>query len=611
MKKILVSMSIITAAAVTMLLFVYCDSRTSRNTKTTAGPDESKSQPEKVPEKQTKPATKPVPQVAAVDPCKAFKKINENTDLSSYTTVQLEEICKCGTVKACSRAGRLFALKENNYYNTGKMIKYLNLSCDKGVWEDCHFLGTVSEKGFDNLVPDLPKARILYKSSCEKGKLEKSCFQYHSLVFATAKNPADTYNYFSKKCREKQGESCMYMGRMLSEGRGVKRDRKEALKVFKKWCESGHHEGCIWQGKLHEEDGFHARAFQLYKDACTAAEGLGCLFGGNLLVEGKKLKKDPRRAAEMYTTGCEKGENNCCNVLGKMYQKGIDGDKPDFNLSVKFFEKSCQGRIMESCRLLAYIYETGRGVEQNFKRAGLLYDMACVMGEPIACANLGYLYEKGFGVKPDPVKAFKLYEMSCKKGEMTACNNLGHMYHSGVAVKSDSVKAFGLFEKACKSGHLPACQNVARLYELGEGVTKDLKKAVALYKKNCIALEMASCNSLAEMYKTGTGLKLDKRMAYDYYKKACFGNFAQGCTNLAMSYYLGRGTAKNVKKAIRYFEKACNAGEVTACFNLGKIYEKGRGGIKVDNKKALELYEKACRLGDSESCRMTTEKKGK
>src|SRR3977135_2521321 len=56
---------------------------------------------------------------------------------------------------------------------------------------------------------------------------------------------------------------------------------------------------------------------------------------------------------------------------------------------------------------LGYMFETGRGVPQNYTEAAMWYRRAAEQGDSLAQYSLGLLYDHGFGVPRDIVEANK------------------------------------------------------------------------------------------------------------------------------------------------------------------------------------------------------------
>jgi TPR repeat protein len=56
---------------------------------------------------------------------------------------------------------------------------------------------------------------------------------------------------------------------------------------------------------------------------------------------------------------------------------------------------------------LGFMYETGRGVPQNYTDAAMWYRRAAEQGDSLAQYSLGLLYDRGFGVPQDIIEAGK------------------------------------------------------------------------------------------------------------------------------------------------------------------------------------------------------------
>lgn len=61
---------------------------------------------------------------------------------------------------------------------------------------------------------------------------------------------------------------------------------------------------------------------------------------------------------------------------------------------------------------LAYMFETGRGVPQNYTEAAMWYRRAAEQGDSLAQYSLGLLYDRGQGVPRDIVEASKWLNLS-------------------------------------------------------------------------------------------------------------------------------------------------------------------------------------------------------
>jgi TPR repeat protein len=58
------------------------------------------------------------------------------------------------------------------------------------------------------------------------------------------------------------------------------------------------------------------------------------------------------------------------------------------------------------------MFETGRGVPQNYTEAAMWYRRAAEQGDSLAQYSLGLLYDKGFGVPRNIIEASKWLNLS-------------------------------------------------------------------------------------------------------------------------------------------------------------------------------------------------------
>lgn len=70
------------------------------------------------------------------------------------------------------------------------------------------------------------------------------------------------------------------------------------------------------------------------------------------------------------------------------------------------------------------MYESGKGVKQDYTEAVKWYSKAAEQGDAYAQFNLGVKYYKGEGVKRNPSKAKEWFRKACDNGEQDACDAL-------------------------------------------------------------------------------------------------------------------------------------------------------------------------------------------
>jgi hypothetical protein len=136
---------------------------------------------------------------------------------------------------------------------------------------------------------------------------------------------------------------------------------------------------------------------------------------------------------------------------------------------------------------------------QDFPAAAKSWQQACDAGEAKGCFGVGVMYEDGKGVTKDAKRAVDLYSRACDQSYSTACYNLGLMYGNARGVPADLKRAADLYRRACDGGNAASCNNLAIQYANGQGVPRDDKKAADLYKRSCDAGDKAGCRNLARM----------------------------------------------------------------------------------------------------------------
>ena len=94
--------------------------------------------------------------------------------------------------------------------------------------------------------------------------------------------------------------------------------------------------------------------------------------------------------------------------------------KGDFKTSFSHWYPLAQKGNAESQNRLGYLYENGKGVELDYKKAVEWYLKAAEKGEPAAQFNLGVMYRKGRGVQKNDKIARNWYEKAAKQGHPIA-----------------------------------------------------------------------------------------------------------------------------------------------------------------------------------------------
>lgn len=179
----------------------------------------------------------------------------------------------------------------------------------------------------------------------------------------------------------------------------------------------------------------------------------------------------------------QKGDADALNNLGICYEYGLAGFPQSDAEAAKWFMKAAElGQSIAQVNL-AYCYEKGRGVDQNYEKAFEWYYKAAKQGDDEAQTAVGIFLQHGKGIKRNYVEAFEWFTKAAEQGNDRAHLHLGAFYYDGLGVKRNYKIAVKFFKIAAEQGSVYAQFNLGLCYERGHGVTKNYKKALEWYRK--------------------------------------------------------------------------------------------------------------------------------
>lgn len=172
---------------------------------------------------------------------------------------------------------------------------------------------------------------------------------------------------------------------------------------------------------------------------------------------------------------------------------------------------------------------------------GCEYGVACRDG---ACANLlGAMYYSGTFVDQDYKRAKELYELAESQGAVQAMINLGYIYEYGRTGERDYLKAFMQYAKASAAYDAPeALYKLGDMYSRGSAVEKDMRAAYLLYEKcltqsETIEMQAQAAIRIARLVSSSeyedVGIEFNPALAFELYQLAERGlraDIAQGQT---------------------------------------------------------------------------------
>jgi TPR repeat protein len=194
-------------------------------------------------------------------------------------------------------------------------------------------------------------------------------------------------------------------------------------------CEAKDHDTCGRLGLFWvvSDASKAARGIGLLEKACRAKSAYGCGALGSVLMLGKHVTRDVKRAVTLLETGCKGNDGLSCESLGGWYAQG-EGATANIDLdaavvkAAPYYERACTLKRPAPCAFLAAFITGGNKFPNNDKkRVPGLYEAACTGGVNVACKFLGDVYNKGELVKRDIKKANTLYDKACKLGYDRGC----------------------------------------------------------------------------------------------------------------------------------------------------------------------------------------------
>jgi TPR repeat protein len=193
---------------------------------------------------------------------------------------------------------------------------------------------------------------------------------------------------------------------------------------------------------------------------------------------------------------------------------------------------------------LGVIYDTGKGVGQDFGQAIEWYRQAAIAGNAFAAFDLGALYDAGRGTARDAGEALHWYRAAAERGLGRAAYALGAMTEAGDGTAPDPIDAARWYHRALSGGVGAARDRLAALDAArehaavapSENPRRKFSVAVARWRVNGIdgndavayaALQSAAADGLplaqydlAYSYEHGVGGAVSPALAYAWYRAA-------------------------------------------------------------------------------------------
>ncbi len=356
--------------------------------------------------------------------------------------------------------------KKNNAFSTMLLLDYFtekrdNASIQKYLKKAANLGDTESQVRLAMLYlngKNTTEAAKLYKILADKGNMT-GIYYYGYMTFkgmGTAQDKEKGIQYLTRAANKNVIDAYRVLGRIYYEGDGTEKDLQKAVEYLKKAAAARRGDSQLLLGKCYENgEGFK-------RDFDQAAQWMAEAFTHKMDKDVRQqLADDKNEAFRNYIDGMkayyvDNDYNKAADLFKKVEKAGVsdgtvmqalclaDENNPKANVKKAF--KALSG-VESSCTAakyyLAQMYQEGKGVEKDTKKAAELILAAADAGNGYAQEKAGNMYFSGQGVTQDYVKAVEYYLQAEAQSKLTpaSAGNLAKCYTMGISNLPDLNKS--------------------------------------------------------------------------------------------------------------------------------------------------------------------------
>ncbi|RHZ45510.1 hypothetical protein Glove_673g43 [Diversispora epigaea] len=221
------------------------------------------------------------------------------------------------------------------------------------------------------------------------------------------------------------------------------------------------------------EDSESLSTYDLFK---RDNQSIGQISLGLLYYNGLGLKKDEKKAFQIFMDAAENGSSWAQSCIGYCYNSGRGVDEKDDKKALEWNHKSANnGNLVGQCNL-GYCFQDGLGVELDEAKGFQLYLQSAQAGNIEAGYVLAHCYENGKGVEKNEKLAFDWYLKLGESGYDIAQCDVGYCYHKGIGVEKNDDKAFQWYSSSAANDYAFGQLQVGKCHKNGLGTQKDILK---------------------------------------------------------------------------------------------------------------------------------------
>ena len=139
---------------------------------------------------------------------------------------------------------------------------------------------------------------------------------------------------------------------------------------------------------------YNMEDFEFYKIACERNGYDSCSHLAIIYEEAKLVPQDMKKAEKLYMKACGGDEPFACHNVALIYSKS--DNKALKKISLKFYEKACEGGYTDSCIYLGRLHRDSHTLDRDYKKAKEYFIKACEGNNRLGCKEERMLEESGY-----------------------------------------------------------------------------------------------------------------------------------------------------------------------------------------------------------------------
>ena len=277
--------------------------------------------------------------------------------------------------------------EQNNHFYKARMA--YETVCDDGNLNGCFYLGLIGDRLMKTRDMKM-KAKVNGYPKAAYEMWQKACDEKHDAVACRDLGRLYDMNggydlskkYYQKACTSNAKEGCIGLSLLYENGKGVMKNRAEALKYLNMACDAKKNSACYKLGSLHKYYSEFEQANYFFKIACDDGDMKGCSSLGRAYQWGLGINEVPKKAKMYYEKACNNGYMFSCMYLADLAMPKAYKNN-DYSVVLALETKACDGGISTACNYLGNYFE-----KIDSSKALSYYKKGCMMTEDeVSCSN--------------------------------------------------------------------------------------------------------------------------------------------------------------------------------------------------------------------------------